>query len=244
MRRAPITGLLTIALLLPLAACDDEATPVGDLEVSYRIGGVDTCDEVGLDNIIVSLLTTETATESAAEAPGRCDLDSPITVRDVNARSYWVRVDGYNEDGILTYSGMSDGSVTVEGGQATTTSIRMAPLPPILTIYFDFVDPGGCSVHEVQDIIVVMYDQDGNEVLSVTDNTYICDDRMDEPLIVGDDDDERLSQSITYSLYVRGTDSAGDYAFEYNEEDIEVTPGAATEIIASLASCDGICSEP
>jgi hypothetical protein len=88
----------------------------------------------------------------------------------------------------------------------------------------------------VTQISVTLYRSGGSLTL---EETYECEARRDEALLV-----EELDESQTYSLAVRGMDAEGAMTYEYNEPGISVSPGAATQILAELTSCDGVCDPP
>ena len=55
---------------------------------------------------------------------------------------------------------------------------------------------------------------------------------------------EGLGETSTYDLRIRGTNENSEYTHEYNENDVEVSPGSPTEISAQLEQCTGLCTEP
>ena len=91
-----------------LVACDDASSPqLGDVQISYRVGsGSSTCEDVGIAFVRVYLVSE---TESAVDETFACDPEGQtVTLMDVEAGSYTVRVEGLDSSHAVIYSGESD----------------------------------------------------------------------------------------------------------------------------------------
>lgn len=232
-------AVMAIVIGSMLVACDDDTSPqLGDVQVTYRVGsGSSTCEDVGISFVRVYLMVSET--ESAADETFACDpAGQTVTMNDIEAGTYTVRVEGLDGTNAIIYTGESaEDALEVEADQTNgPVSVVLNQLRPAMLIWTDFADPGGCARAEVVDIVIRVY-ENGSSL--VYDETFECPVRLDDGLLI-----EGLSETSTYDLRIRGTNENSEYTHEYNEDGVEVSPGAPTEIEARLSACSGLCTEP
>jgi hypothetical protein len=231
-------AFLALVVSAALVACDDDTSPqLGDVQVTYRIGsGSSTCEDVNIAFVRVYMMTSETTSEM--DETFACDPDrQTVTLQDVPAGSYTVRVEGLNSANAIIYTGTSTMEIEVEADSTNgPVSVVLNQLRPAMLIWTGFVDPGGCSRAEVVDIVIRVYE---NGASLIYDETFECPVRLDDGLLI-----EGLSETSSYDLRIRGTNSNSEYTYEYNENGVTVSPGAPTEISAQLVECTGLCDEP
>lgn len=229
--------MLGLILVFALASCSEESIATGDLQVRYRIGsGSSNCDDVDIHSVRVYLLTSGGA--EVADETFACDpAGQTVLLEGIEAGSYAVRVEGLDRGSDVVYTGELDDMVDVAGNQTNgPVTVVLTQLRPALLLWLDFAEAGNCSRFEVEDIVIVLYE---NGASPIYDETFGCADRLADSLLI-----EGLSDSAYYDLRIRGTNSNGEYTYEYDEDGITVSAGAPTERAVELESCDGLCTDP
>jgi hypothetical protein len=237
MLKKALIALLTAALIPLATSCDDETPdPVGDLQVTYRIGsGSTNCEDEGIVSVHIYLVqgTTNVTDEVVA-----CDPDNQsVMFQDVAAGDYTVRAEGLNSDSAIIYTGEITEPITVEANATNgPENVILNQIAPTLVVYVDFADAGNCASFEVTEVTVVVYATGGSEQFRVVED---CATLTAGSVVV-----ENLSESSTYDVRVRGAYANGEYWYEYNEDAIAVQPGVPTEIEAEMEACAAICEDP
>ena len=164
--------------------------------------------------------------------------DQAVLLTDIEAGRYTVRVNGLDRDGVTIYTGESASQVEVVANQTNgPVSIVLDQVEPSLQLWFGFAEPGGCDRFEVVDVQVVVY---RNGTSRFYDETFTCVALTTGSGLLIDE----LSDTSTYDVRVRGTNSNDEYTYEYNEDGIEVSAGGATEVSVTLTACAGLCTDP
>ncbi len=226
-----------LALLVAFAGCDDDPTLLGNLQVSYRVGsGSQTCEEAGISFVRIQVMVNDTTI--AQDSTVSCDpTNQTVIFADLDVGTYLIRVQGLDGDNVVIFTGESPGAVTVEADQTNGPEmIILEQVRPSIQLWFGFAEVGGCDRFEVVDIVVMIYENGASVIFN---EEYVCADRIQDGLLIED-----LSENSTYDVRIRGTNSLGEYLFEYNEDGIEVHAGIPAEVSAELESCSGICSDP
>jgi len=239
MFRKTMMALSVPVLLFALVACDDDgpAAQFGDLHVEYQVGsGRDTCDAVGIEFVRIYVMVSED--EELLDEMFACEpTNQSVTLPDVPVGTYSIRVDGLNGDNEVIYRGFSSGEVEIEANMTNgPISVSLDQLRPSILLWVGFAEPGGCSRAEVTEVVVRLWENGSSLVF---DETYGCEERLTDALVIED-----LSDSSTYDLRVRGVNENDEYTYEYNEDSIAVAPGPPSEISAELVMCAGLCSAP
>lgn len=229
-------GLVAVAFVL--LACEAEQAQVGDAQVVYRVGsGSTTCAEVGIRSVRVSLLSSATQVEVERISPCTPD-DQTVLVAGVAAGQYFVRVEGLDAGAQPLYTGTTADRMEVKGGRTNGPfTVVLDQIRPSMQVYFGFSEVGGCERFAVVGIQVVVYENGESETYN---EQFGCVELTTGSGLLID----ALSNSSTYDVRVRGLNDNDEYTYEYDVDDVQVRPGAPTEINAVLESCSGLCSEP
>lgn len=233
-----MTTLTSVILLAGvMSGCaEEEPTLYGDLHVEFRVGsGSQTCEDACIAFIRIDVLFGETP---IADETVVCDPEAQSVIfADIEVSSYAVVVSGLNDSNEMIYRGETSQAVDVLADQTNGPhTVILDQLRPSILVWFGFSDVGGCERFEVQDIVVVLYENGASQVYN---ETFLCSDRMEASLLIED-----LSDTSTYDVRVRGTNDHSEYTYEFNQDGVTVSPGPATEISAELTSCGGVCDAP
>jgi hypothetical protein len=231
---------LVAAVLVPWTlGCGEgmEPTLTGDLQVTYRVGsGSSTCADVGIASLRVHIFVN--GTEVVRDEIFACEPGAQsVTFADIQEGTFTVRIEGLDSGSRLIFAGEAFQPFTVVAGQTNgPINVVLDQLRPALEIFFGFVDVGSCEQNGVRDLKVRVF-ENGSAI--ILDQSYLCTMQIDQSVLI-----EGLSDTSTFDLRVRGINEYGEGAFEYNEDGIVVTAGAATEVSADLTACVGVCTVP
>lgn len=226
-----------VVFLGVISGCgEEEVTNYGDLHVEFRVGsGSQTCEDAGIAFIRVDVYSGETP---IADETIVCDPAGQwVIFTDIVVGSYTVAVSGLNDQNEMIYRGESNQAIDVLADQTNgPVTVVLDQLRPSILVWFGFSDVGGCDRFEVEEIVVVLYENGASQVYN---ESFLCSDRVEDALLIED-----LSETSTYDVRIRGTNSNSEYTYEYNVDGVTVSPGPATEISAELNSCSGVCDAP
>lgn len=233
-----MTNLTVLAVLLGvMSGCaEEEVVQYGDLHAEFRVGsGSQTCEDAGIAFVRVDVYSGET---SIADETIVCDPESQSVIfSDIVVGSYALIVSGLNDNNEMIYRGESSQVVDVLADQTNgPVTIVLDQLRPSIQVWFGFSDVGGCDRFEVEEIVVVLYENGASQVYN---ESFTCSERLEDSLLIED-----LSETSTYDVRIRGTNSNSEYTYEYNVDAVAVSPGPPSEISAELTSCSGVCEAP
>ena len=180
----PILGLA--ALTSVLASCGDAEPGPGTLEVRYVLGPDRTCDELGVERLVLSVDDGALSSEVACE-----DAEARVLrLENVPEGTHYVSIEGLDAEGItIMDNGADDRDLTrvwVAGDGVVTETDRVAELttrPAQIQIAIDF-RASSCGAAGMHHLELSAYDQTADILL---DAAVYCRDESEGYFIVEDE---------------------------------------------------------
>jgi len=243
-RSATLIAVLTFGALF-LTMCGEEAEGPGRALVKWEIKGK-TCDLAGVAKVQVTL---EQGGEPMITADATCT-DAQLTIGNVPAGDYDVRVIGFDEDGMAIYEAFSEGLEVKEGAEPSSLPIlELEKRRGIIRIMWTFPEHPGivsCSAIGVDHIDITVSQTDNDLVIFTGDFPCNLDaDAVDlEALPAPVVDGYVVISDVPegpIDLIVYGRNEAGDKEYA-GIKSLEMRIGQDLQELVDLLKCNGNCN--